>query len=145
MATEALDAEEKYCISCGSGINRDAEICPDCGVRQEASNLSSSTKYCADCGAEIKVEAEICPECGVRQQSETGTVSQSKPEGEPDAGEAFHLMIAYYQHKKWRGFFHVLFAIFTGGVWALWFVGFWVGTLLGWKDVDKMRELRASN
>lgn len=144
MATDALDSDKKYCISCGDGINKDAEICPNCGVRQESSNLSSSTKFCADCGEEIKVEAEICPECGVRQESGVETDSSSEPEGKPDAGEAFKLMVAYYQKHRWRGAFHFLLAIFTAGGWALWFVGFWFWTLMGWKNIESMREIRAS-
>jgi TM2 domain-containing membrane protein YozV len=27
-------ADEKYCASCGSTIKKEAEICPNCGVRQ---------------------------------------------------------------------------------------------------------------
>lgn len=27
-------ADEKYCTNCGTVLNRDAELCPDCGVRQ---------------------------------------------------------------------------------------------------------------
>lgn len=30
-----LGADEVYCTSCGEAIKKDAEICPDCGVRQK--------------------------------------------------------------------------------------------------------------
>lgn len=59
----------------------------------------------------------------------------------PTASEAFSLMVRYYQAHPYRGVFHFILAVFTGGVWALWFVGFWFGTLLGLKDVEGMRAL----
>jgi TM2 domain-containing membrane protein YozV len=31
---------EKYCSSCGEAIKEEAEICPECGVRQKASSAS---------------------------------------------------------------------------------------------------------
>jgi len=56
--------ETKYCADCGEQIDKKAEICPECGVRQPK---LAETKYCANCGEQIDKEAEICPECGVRQ------------------------------------------------------------------------------
>jgi len=58
-------SEEKYCISCGEEISPDAELCPECGVRQEVRSLSSDQKHCTQCGEKIDIKAEICPECGV--------------------------------------------------------------------------------
>ena len=47
-ATDAVSdtepvAETKFCTDCGAEINRDAEICPECGVRQESTSGSSSS------------------------------------------------------------------------------------------------------
>jgi TM2 domain-containing membrane protein YozV len=39
--------DEKYCNSCGEVINKEAEICPKCGVRQQSApstHSSTSTK-----------------------------------------------------------------------------------------------------
>jgi TM2 domain-containing membrane protein YozV/RNA polymerase subunit RPABC4/transcription elongation factor Spt4 len=53
----------KYCSNCGSQIDENAEICPECGAEQEHPKM----KYCSNCGSQIDENAEICPECGVRQ------------------------------------------------------------------------------
>jgi TM2 domain-containing membrane protein YozV/RNA polymerase subunit RPABC4/transcription elongation factor Spt4 len=61
-------SETKYCANCGDQINKEAEICPECGVRQPN---ETETKYCANCGEQIDENAEICPKCGVRQPGAT--------------------------------------------------------------------------
>ncbi|MFT4892996.1 MAG: RNA polymerase subunit RPABC4/transcription elongation factor Spt4 [Candidatus Nanohaloarchaea archaeon] len=33
---KSLDRDEKYCKKCGEIIDEEAEICPECGVRQES-------------------------------------------------------------------------------------------------------------
>lgn len=38
------NANEKFCSDCGSIINIKAEICPKCGVRQMAANMSADVK-----------------------------------------------------------------------------------------------------
>jgi uncharacterized membrane protein/RNA polymerase subunit RPABC4/transcription elongation factor Spt4 len=57
-------SEEKYCISCGETILPNAELCPECGVRQEVRNLSSDQKHCTHCGEKVDIKAEMCPSCG---------------------------------------------------------------------------------
>lgn len=59
-------SEKKHCINCGDTISPNAELCPECGVRQEVRNLSSDQKHCTSCGEKIDIKAEICPECGVK-------------------------------------------------------------------------------
>jgi TM2 domain-containing membrane protein YozV/RNA polymerase subunit RPABC4/transcription elongation factor Spt4 len=34
---------EKYCVECGEAINRKAEICPECGVRQPSSDTAADS------------------------------------------------------------------------------------------------------
>lgn len=63
--------DEIYCRSCGEVIKRRAEICPECGVRNEAAEGTGGLHtmehvYCRSCGDRIRREAEICPGCGVR-------------------------------------------------------------------------------
>lgn len=36
-------ADEQYCSSCGEVIKKQAEICPECGVRQQDSSKPSSS------------------------------------------------------------------------------------------------------
>lgn len=38
------EADEIFCRSCGEPIKREADICPECGVRNEKSGSSSSQK-----------------------------------------------------------------------------------------------------
>lgn len=62
--------DEIYCRSCGEVIKRRAEICPECGVRNEAAEGTGGLRtmehvYCRSCGDRIKRAAEICPGCGV--------------------------------------------------------------------------------
>lgn len=40
---EELEADEVYCTSCGEVIKEEAEICPNCGVRQKEPSESSSS------------------------------------------------------------------------------------------------------
>jgi TM2 domain-containing membrane protein YozV len=42
-AKQSLNADEVYCFSCGIPIKKQAEICPQCGVRQRSPPTSSST------------------------------------------------------------------------------------------------------
>lgn len=46
MATESSGAaaDEKFCSSCGESIKKDAEVCPECGVRQEDATSSDQEK-----------------------------------------------------------------------------------------------------
>lgn len=37
-------ADEQYCSSCGELIKKEAEICPECGVRQSTGAVTSSSK-----------------------------------------------------------------------------------------------------
>lgn len=67
--------DEIYCRTCGEPIKRAAEICPECGVRNEGGGAgrgqstfagpSRETIFCRSCGEEIMQRAEICPNCGV--------------------------------------------------------------------------------
>jgi len=36
-----VEREEKYCSACGEKIDAEAEICPECGVRQKSSSGTS--------------------------------------------------------------------------------------------------------
>lgn len=39
MSTEAKKAgDEQFCSSCGEVIKKEAEVCPECGVRQQSSS-----------------------------------------------------------------------------------------------------------
>lgn len=42
--TRELGAREQYCSSCGEVIKEEAELCPECGVRQGSSSRSSSSR-----------------------------------------------------------------------------------------------------
>jgi len=74
----------KYCINCGSEIEDDAEVCPNCGVSQTTAlegpyeERGPNEKYCVECGELINKQAEICPECGVRQPSPGGSSNTDK-------------------------------------------------------------------
>ena len=42
--TDAPGPDEQYCSSCGEVIKKEAEICPDCGVRQSSEATVNSDK-----------------------------------------------------------------------------------------------------
>lgn len=44
MSTESPRADEKYCSTCGEIIKEAAEICPECGVRQQGTAVPNSDK-----------------------------------------------------------------------------------------------------
>jgi TM2 domain-containing membrane protein YozV/RNA polymerase subunit RPABC4/transcription elongation factor Spt4 len=72
-----------HCINCGSEVDDNAEVCPNCGVNQEAQldgehkERGKDEKYCVECGELIYKQAEICPECGVQQPTGGGSSSDS--------------------------------------------------------------------
>jgi ribosomal protein L32 len=41
MSTQTKAADEKFCSSCGEVIKEAAEICPECGVRQNSASSAS--------------------------------------------------------------------------------------------------------
>lgn len=138
-------SEQSYCMQCGETIAQAAEICPECGIRQDVSNITSDKKHCTSCGDLIKLKAEICPECGVSQSTEgsgvNGTDQSALSDEVSSAGEAFSLMLSYYREMKWRGILHVSVSVLTGGFWLGWFLFFWLGTYMGWKDMEKLRRI----
>jgi TM2 domain-containing membrane protein YozV/RNA polymerase subunit RPABC4/transcription elongation factor Spt4 len=69
----------KFCVNCGSSIDRNASICPKCGVAQSKNPKEKSTKFCTNCGSEIDSKAEICPRCGVRQPGIMGFSGEKNP------------------------------------------------------------------
>lgn len=62
-----------HCRNCGSEIDENASVCPDCGVNQQTTlegghgDRGPDEKYCVNCGTLINRQAEICPDCGVPQ------------------------------------------------------------------------------
>lgn len=67
---QTIIAYEKYCFSCGSIINKAAEICPKCGVNQnKRSSTSAINVYCTSCRQIINKETSTCPYCGVKQEN----------------------------------------------------------------------------
>ncbi|MFW5918030.1 MAG: hypothetical protein ACOCR0_00975, partial [Haloferacaceae archaeon] len=43
MATESEKApDEKFCTSCGATIKKEAEVCPECGVRQSGGSTGGT-------------------------------------------------------------------------------------------------------
>jgi len=63
------EAEQVHCVSCGEEVRPEAEICPECGVRQDSQVYERNAEvHCRACAETIDANAEICPECGVRQE-----------------------------------------------------------------------------
>ncbi|GGI99217.1 hypothetical protein GCM10008995_06430 [Halobellus salinus] len=152
--------DEVYCIECGEIIREKAEICPECGVRQptapgghhsggggvqrgQQSGAPAATQGGQPAGSR---PAQGGQPAGSRpaQGGQPARGGRGRPAGDPNASEAFKLMLAYYQEYPIRGLIHALVALFTAGGWALWFVFFWFGTFVGWKDVEGMRDIRYS-
>lgn len=69
----------KFCINCGSKIDKNASMCPSCGVVQSKISEERNTKFCTNCGSEIDSKAEICPKCGVRQSRSIGISGEKSP------------------------------------------------------------------
>lgn len=152
--------DEVYCIECGEIIREKAEICPECGVRQPN---AAGGQHSGGAGAQ-RGQQPAAPGAnqgrqpaapganqgrqpaapGANQGGQQARGGRVRPTGDPTASEAFKLMLAYYQENSLRGFIHALVALFTAGAWALWFVFFWFGTFVGWKDVQGMRDIRYS-
>jgi TM2 domain-containing membrane protein YozV/RNA polymerase subunit RPABC4/transcription elongation factor Spt4 len=69
----------KFCVNCGSKIDKNAVMCPSCGVAQLKISEDKKTKFCTNCGSEIDNKAEICPKCGVRQTRSMGIPGEKSP------------------------------------------------------------------
>ena len=64
------------CTVCDNEVDDNAEFCPNCGTKVDASAVveevesqpvaTANTKFCSNCGETIDINAEICPKCGVR-------------------------------------------------------------------------------
>ena len=68
MAAEStINPNERYCTSCGSVVKEQAEICTDCGVRNDIQTGKNSPGkfYCHSCGEHLHSDAKRCPNCGV--------------------------------------------------------------------------------
>jgi len=86
--TQRQFPNEIYCSSCSELISKDAEICPECGVKVHAAEgvkarqpLRSDEMYCFTCSAVVKKTAEACLSCGVRLAK--------SPEARPAAHEMY--------------------------------------------------------
>lgn len=95
----------KYCINCGSEIQDEPEICPECGVNQGTrlggahGDRGANQRYCVGCGRLINRQAELCPECGVRQPGPRGARSSSQVA----AGVLALLLGGIGAHKFYQG------------------------------------------
>lgn len=52
-----------FCKNCGSEIDPNAAVCPNCG---QATGIGANTgvKYCTHCGKELNPNAAFCTNCG---------------------------------------------------------------------------------
>jgi TM2 domain-containing membrane protein YozV/RNA polymerase subunit RPABC4/transcription elongation factor Spt4 len=69
----------KFCANCGSKIDKNAAMCPNCGVMQSKASTGKNIKFCSNCGSEVDIKAEICPKCGVRQPGSIGISGEKSP------------------------------------------------------------------
>lgn len=76
------DKGTRFCVNCGSEIDKNAIMCPSCGTTTSRMPEEKNRKYCTNCGAKIDIKAEICPKCGVRQLSRRGHESSAGPYAE---------------------------------------------------------------
>jgi len=64
---------ETFCTHCNHKIDKDTEICPECGKEIKIpENKEHETIYCSNCGAETTAESEYCSECGEPVHREIG-------------------------------------------------------------------------
>ena len=98
----------KYCINCGSELQDEAAVCPDCGVNQSKRlesgyrDRDANEMYCSHCGEIIYREAELCPECGGRQRAGLGKSAADNSE-QVAAGILAILVGGLGVHKFYQG------------------------------------------
>ena len=58
----------KYCVHCGTALEDDIALCPNCGKAVDnasvAGGSAGDSMYCTKCGAAVHVDAVACPKCG---------------------------------------------------------------------------------
>ena len=72
------------CTVCNNEVDENAEFCPNCGTKVDASTFAQetenqpvqteNTKFCSNCGETIDINAVVCPKCGVK----VGGVTEEK-------------------------------------------------------------------
>lgn len=74
MSDTSPRADEQFCTTCGSIIKEQAEICPECGVKNTPGSDSDgpTVQFCESCGEQIHTNTDVCPSCGVPQESARG-------------------------------------------------------------------------
>jgi len=96
----------KYCINCGAEVDRNAELCLECGANQTKpltggnGQRGAGEKYCLHCGELVDKRAEVCPECKVEQRS------LSTDSGDADqvaAGVLAIVLGSFGAHKFYQG------------------------------------------
>ena len=98
----------KYCINCGSEIQNEAEVCPECGVNQSTrlesayGERAEEEVYCVNCGDLIFKEAELCPDCGARQPTTAAKPATDNSE-QVAAGILAILLGSIGVHKFYQG------------------------------------------
>ncbi|ERH10310.1 MAG: hypothetical protein J07HX64_02082 [halophilic archaeon J07HX64] len=71
MSDTSPRPDEQFCNTCGSIIKEQAEICPECGVKNTSGSGSNgpTIQFCESCGEQIRNDTDVCPSCGVPQES----------------------------------------------------------------------------
>ncbi len=73
----------KKCEICGTAMNDDVDLCPECGASVKAKEAAAENKTCPSCGASVAANKKFCPKCGAKMSEEQKTAE------EPAAVSAF--------------------------------------------------------
>lgn len=59
-----------FCKNCGTALDDDAVVCPNCGKTVERPSAQEQPKrFCTHCGKEVDPKAYICVNCGCKIES----------------------------------------------------------------------------
>ncbi len=58
----------KKCEICGTAMNDDIDVCPECGAAVEA-KPNAHGKTCPVCGASVAANKKFCPQCGAKMSA----------------------------------------------------------------------------
>ena len=101
-----------YCQKCGTEIEADVKVCPDCGT------LQGNAKLCRHCGEAIDGDCIICPKCGKQVQEikseQPQVVINNTNTNEVNATATVNAVLGMRMRNKWVALCLCIFLGFLG-------------------------------
>jgi len=65
------EVKKMFCKNCGTSLNGDESVCPNCGAAVNPVAPQQKKRYCTHCGSEVDPKAYVCVNCGCKLETTT--------------------------------------------------------------------------